>query len=160
MVLKKSKQEIAIDAFALIREFDSTLEYMEVRIRRLREKTAEIRNELVKHRPEFVENKIVLPNVKRSLGIIGLMFAMKKPVPHVFKKHWFMGVHSMHSWFMMFPIDILFLDNNNIVVDKTSLKQFSAYTSKAKGIVYAVEAYMGDFKNIDLGDIVLWDDSY
>ena len=54
MVTRKPMREIELDAFALIREFDDTLEYMEKRIFYMRRKVAEIRKELIKQRPDFV----------------------------------------------------------------------------------------------------------
>ena len=50
---KKSRREIESDAFALIREFEATLEYLDVRIRRMREKTAEIKKELIQNRADM-----------------------------------------------------------------------------------------------------------
>ena len=99
---------------------------------------------------------VLLSKVKFSLGIIGMMFRKKKLIPHVFKKRGFFTVNSMHGWFMSYPIDIIFLNDKNIVVDKACFGPFGGYTSKVKGIVYAVEAMEGDFDEIELGDTVLW----
>jgi uncharacterized membrane protein (UPF0127 family) len=102
-------------------------------------------------------SKIVfLAKVKFSLGIIGLMFSRKKPIPHVFKKRFGFPINSMHGWFMNYPLDIIFLDDKNIVIDKACFGPFGGYTSRVKGVVYAVEAMAGDFDDIELGDTVLW----
>jgi len=99
---------------------------------------------------------VLLAKVKFSIGIIGLMFTKKKPIPHVFKKRGFFTVNSMHGWFMNYPIDIIFLNEKNIVVDKACFGPFGGYTSKEKGILYAIEAAEGEFDDIELGDTVLW----
>jgi hypothetical protein len=50
----KLKKDVCNESFLLLREFDETLEYMEKRIFHMRRKTAEIKAELIKNRPEYV----------------------------------------------------------------------------------------------------------
>jgi len=103
-----------------------------------------------------MEKIILIPKVTHSLGILGLMFRKKKPIPHVFKKRWLMGVHSIHGAFMNFTVDVLFLDEKRIVVDKAQIKPYTSYTSKKKGIVFVVEAIEDEFRGVEIGDTVLW----
>jgi len=103
-----------------------------------------------------MEKIVLIPKVTHSLGILGLMFRKNAPIPLLFKKKWFMGVHSIHGFFMNFTVDVLFLDDKNIVVDKAQIKPYTSYTSKIPGIVYAIESVKNDFSDINLGDTVLW----
>lgn len=49
----------------------------------------------------------------------------------------------LHMWFVFFPIDVLFLDKNNKVVDiKKNFKPFAYYSPKAKS-KYVVELPVG-----------------
>lgn len=86
--------------------------------------------------------------VKNNWGIIGLMFRKSCDVPIIFT-----GTRSIHTLFMKFPIDILFLDRYYEVIDKCEdLKPWGMYNSKVSGIEHVIESNAGDFKKIKVGD--------
>ena len=61
---------------------------------------------------------------------------------------------SLHMFFVFYPIDVLFLDKNKIVVDKKeNFKTFAFYSSKKKAI-YAIEFLEGTIKKTktEIGD--------
>jgi len=61
---------------------------------------------------------------------LGLMFKRRTNTTHIFrfKKQ---VKHSIHTFFVFFPIDIKFLDKNNKVVEiKKNLKPFRIYFPK------------------------------
>ena len=68
---------------------------------------------------------------------IGLMFSKNhRTLAFKFKKE---KIISLHMLFVFYPIDVLFLDKNKIVVDKKeNFKPFTFYSSKKKGM-YAIE---------------------
>lgn len=68
----------------------------------------------------------------------GLMFSKKQDKALIFK---FNKAHkiSLHMFFVFYPIDVLFLDKDKIVVDKKeSFMPFRFYKSRRKA-VYAIE---------------------
>ena len=61
---------------------------------------------------------------------LGLMFRKKQKLHFKFKKD---VKHSIHTFFVFFPIDITFLDKNNKVIEvRKNLKPFSIYFPKNK----------------------------
>lgn len=84
---------------------------------------------------------------------IGLMFSKKKKKALIFKfdKE---KIISLHMIFVFYPIDVLFLNKNRIVVDaKESFKPFAFCKSKKKAM-YAIELPNGMIKktNTSIGD--------
>ncbi len=75
---------------------------------------------------------------------IGLMFSRKpRALVLILKKE---KIAPLHMFFVFFPIDVLFLDKNNIVVEiKESLKPFAFYTPKNKAM-YVIELPEGTVK--------------
>ena len=59
----------------------------------------------------------------------GLMFSRPKIVLFVFKKEKRIAIHT---WFVFFPITLLFLDKSRQVTEIKTLKPWSAYRSKTK----------------------------
>ena len=57
---------------------------------------------------------------------------------------------TIHTHFMRFDIDVYFLDENNIVIDKTTLKPWKFY-SPSKKSKYVLETKKGKLK-IKIGD--------
>jgi uncharacterized membrane protein (UPF0127 family) len=72
---------------------------------------------------------------------IGLMFSMNpKNLIFIFKKE---KIIPLHMFFVIFPIDVLFLDKNKKVVDlKENFRPFTFYTPKAKA-KYVIELSKG-----------------
>lgn len=94
-----------------------------------------------------------LGKVKGSLGVIGLMFAREIDKPYYIPLPSF--EKNIHTMFMNFTIDILFIDNLGIVVDKVTLDPWKNYTPKnKKAATGAIEYYEGKFKDINIGDFV------
>ena len=94
-------------------------------------------------------NKTIAKNAEfcRSLfsRFVGLMFSPKNNKAFVFEfdKEQFI---SLHMIFVFYPIDVLFLDGNKMVVDiKERFKPFTFYTSKKKAM-YAIELPKGTIK--------------
>lgn len=65
----------------------------------------------------------------------GLMFSKPKNLVFEFDKP---KIVSLHTFFVFFPIDALFLDHKKKVVEKTTMRPFSFYTPKKKA-KYVVE---------------------
>jgi uncharacterized membrane protein (UPF0127 family) len=96
-----------------------------------------------------------LGNIKRSLGIIGLMFAVRTDIPYYIPLPAF--EKNIHTFFMAFAIDILFIDQYNCVIDKTTLAPRKNYIPKNKKFaVGAIEDIAGKFKDIQIGDFVTY----
>ena len=76
---------------------------------------------------------------------IGLMFSVKQNKALIFRFN-DERIISLHMFFVFYPIDVLFLDKNKIVVDKKEkFRPFSFYSSKKKAM-YAVELPSGTIK--------------
>ena len=76
---------------------------------------------------------------------IGLMFSQNKNKTLIFrfKNERFV---DLHMFFVFYPIDVLFVDKNKIVVDKKeNFKPFRFYKSKKKAM-YAIELKEGIIK--------------
>ena len=66
----------------------------------------------------------------------GLMFSRKNNIMLVFDKEQYI---SLHTWFVFFPIDLIFMDKNRDVIEiKENLKPFRFYRSKKKA-KYVIE---------------------
>ncbi|MBI2653433.1 DUF192 domain-containing protein [Candidatus Woesearchaeota archaeon] len=86
---------------------------------------------------------------------IGLMFSKKQNKDLIFKFSKEKTI-SLHMFFVFYPIDVLFLDKNKIVVDKKeNFKPFAFYKSKEKAM-YAIELPDGTIKKTktEIGDRV------
>lgn len=90
----------------------------------------------------IAENAAICKNIiAKSLG---LMFALKpKPLIFIFKKE---KIIPLHMLFVFYPIDVLFLNKNKVVVEmKEDFKPFSFYTPKNKA-QYIIELPQGMIK--------------
>ena len=84
---------------------------------------------------------------------IGLMFSVKQNKALIFRFN-DERIISLHMFFVFYPIDVLFLDKNKIVVDKKEkFRPFSFYSSKKKAM-YAIELPSGTIKKskTEIGD--------
>ncbi|MBI2658910.1 DUF192 domain-containing protein [Candidatus Woesearchaeota archaeon] len=76
---------------------------------------------------------------------IGLMLSKKHSKTLIFKFNEEKTI-SLHMFFVFYPIDVLFLGKNKIVVDKKeNFKPFRFYKSKRKAM-YAIELPNGTIK--------------
>ena len=97
----------------------------------------------------ITKNKVLINSAVLCESIlsksIGLMFTKNKKQSLIFK---FDGEKTiaLHMFFVFYPIDVLFLDKNKIVVDKKeNFKPFTFYNSKKKAM-YAIELPNGIIK--------------
>ncbi|MAE42640.1 hypothetical protein CMO93_02625 [Candidatus Woesearchaeota archaeon] len=98
--------------------------------------------------------KIMSKNAKLCSSIFsktfGLMFSAKpKALVFIFEKE---KIIPLHMFFVFYPIDILFLDKNKIVVEKKeNFKPFAFYTPKKKAM-YIIELPKDAIKKTEIGD--------
>lgn len=116
-----------------------------------------ITNKVNKMIKNLTKNKIIEHNVRicddKFSKFIGLMFSKKENKALIFRfdKE---KIICLHMIFVFYPIDVLFLDENNIVVDiKENFKPFAFYKSRKKSM-YAIELLDGAIKKsrTDIGD--------
>ncbi|MBU90447.1 hypothetical protein CMO94_02800 [Candidatus Woesearchaeota archaeon] len=75
---------------------------------------------------------------------IGLMFSRPRSLIFIFKKE---KIIPLHMLFVFYPIDVLFLNKNKIVVEiKENFKPFVFYTPKNKAM-YVIELLKGAIKS-------------
>ena len=89
--------------------------------------------------------------------MVGLMFSkrQKKGLILKFGNEDFI---NLHMFFVFYPIDVLFLNKNKIVVDKKeNFKPFTFYNSKKKAM-YAIEMPNGIIKKTktEIGDKIIF----
>ena len=88
----------------------------------------------------------------------GLMFASKKRCRNGLKlsflKEEVRFGASITMLFCFFPLDIIFVNSKNKIVDKVALKPFKfTYVPKEK-CLYVVEVYKGGFSKLKIGDFI------
>ncbi len=103
------------------------------------------------------KNKIIESSARLCNNVfskfIGLMFSKRQKRALILKFNKEKMIH-LHMLFVFYPIDVLFLDKNRIVVDKKeNFKPFAFYKSKKKAM-YAIELFQGTVKKTkaDIGD--------
>lgn len=110
-----------------------------------------------------VNNKIIIKNVRFAKTTLertkGLMFEEKNKFNYglvfEFPLESKVGT-SLHMLFVFFPIDVLFLDKNQKVVDKTTLQPFIPNYTPKKAAKYVIELPLGKIKGIKLNQKVTW----
>ena len=81
------------------------------------------------------------------------MFSKSRPLIFIFKKE---KIIPLHMFFVFYPIDVLFLDQNRVVIEiKENFKPFSFYNPKNKS-KYIIELPKNTIKETktELGDKV------
>jgi len=64
---------------------------------------------------------------------------------------------SIHTFFMRFPIDVLFLDEEKRVVDKSlNIKPWTINKTPKKAAKYVVELPAGKARDVKIGEKVEW----
>ncbi len=98
--------------------------------------------------------KILITSHKTYQGLMqakGLMFSRKKGVVFPFSRP---KKVSIHTWFVLYPLDLLFLDAKMKVIErKLNLKPFSSMTSKTEAS-YLIELPSDLGKDVSIGDII------
>ena len=89
----------------------------------------------------------------------GLMFEDKKKFDYAlvfeFPRESKIGT-SLHMIFVFFPIDVLFLDKDKVVVDKVTLPPFQTNYTPKKKAKYVIEMPEGKAKKIRIGSKITW----
>ncbi len=62
--------------------------------------------------------------------------------------------NSIHTFFMKFDIDVLFLDDNMTVIKKISALKKNRTIPPIKEVIYTVEAPSGCFELVKIGDFI------
>lgn len=84
----------------------------------------------------------------------------KKLLGYMFRKHphyeaiLFEGCNSIHSFFMKFPIDVLFLDDHNQVIKKVVALGRGRVILPVKGATYVLESQAGLLAQVQVGQIL------
>lgn len=86
--------------------------------------------------------------LKRFLGF------MFRKIPH-YEGILIKPCNCIHTFFMRFSIDVLFVDENMDVIKKMESVKPGKVTMPIKGGVMVIEGIEGKFKNIEEGDKVL-----
>lgn len=116
---------------------------------------------------QIVANPMIIKNVTKNRGIsssarlcntvfskaIGLMLSKnrRETLIFIFDEE---KIISLHMLFVFYPIDVLFLSKNKVVVDKKeNFRPFTIYKSRKKAM-YAIEMPKGIIKKTksELGD--------
>ena len=63
---------------------------------------------------------------------------------------------SVHMMFVFFPIEIVFLNSQKIVIDKATLKPWKLNYTPKKSAKYFIELPLKKSKTISLGDKINW----
>jgi len=97
----------------------------------------------------LTKRSIVCCNAKLCLSAfsksVGLMLSKEQDIALIFKFHK-EKVVSLHMLFVFYPIDVLFIDKDKIVVDKKeNFRPFTFYKSRKRSM-YAVELPSGAIK--------------
>ena len=110
-----------------------------------------------------VENTILMKQVRFAKNTLertkGLMFEEKKKFNYAlvfeFPIESKIGT-SLHMLFVFFPIDVLFLNKNQKVVDKVTLQPFIPNYTPKKAAKYVIELPKGKTNGVKLGQKVSW----
>ena len=105
-----------------------------------------------KNRTISANAKILVNNLSK---FIGLMLSKRQNKALIFKFNKEKSI-SLHMFFVFYPIDVLFLDKNKVVVDKKeNFKPFRFYKSKGKAM-YAIELNQGIIRKTktEIGDTI------
>jgi len=92
------------------------------------------------HIKNATKKTLLAENAKLCKNILskclGLMFSKPQSLIFIFRKE---KIIPLHMFFVFYPIDVLFLDKNKIVVEKKeNFRPFSFYTPKNKAL-YIIE---------------------
>jgi len=104
------------------------------------------------HRYDYFKvdgENIMKLKVKKLGSFRGLMFRRKQKLPCLLFS---LSSKGIHTWFVFYPIDAIFLDINGVVRSKVSyLKPFSIHNPGHR-FSFVVEFPAGGAKDITIGD--------
>ncbi len=98
--------------------------------------------EIIAHRVELADTflkKVRGLMLRRLFADTALIFLFERP-----------AVIRIHMLFVLFPIDLLFLDESMHILDLTTLKPFIGYRSSRVPVSFAVELPAGTIKRCGL----------
>jgi uncharacterized protein len=108
-------------------------------------------------------HKLVLKDIYVTKNLFeksfGLMFAGKKKCENgmlfefLKRKETRFGA-SITMFFCFYSLDIIFINKDKKIVDKTTLKPFKWNYTPKKKCVYVIESIKDRFKNLKVGDLV------
>jgi len=110
-----------------------------------------------------IGKKVLMKNVKLAQNswerTKGLMFEEKKKFNYAlvfnFPVESRIGC-SLHMLFVFFPIDVLFLNKNQLIVDKATLSPFIPNYTPKKAAKFVIEMPKGKAKVAKIGQKVEW----
>jgi uncharacterized membrane protein (UPF0127 family) len=110
-----------------------------------------------------IGKKILMRNVRFAKTTLertkGLMFEEHKNFNYAlifeFPRESQIGT-SLHMLFVFFPIDVLFLNKEKIVVDKATLYPFTPNYTPKKAAKYVIEMPKGKTKGVKIGQKGEW----
>lgn len=99
------------------------------------------------HNNQLISDEIMIADsfFKR---LRGYMFYKSPPV----KTLAIMPCNSIHTFFMKFNIDVLFLDEDMVVVKKYEQLKKNKLIKPIKDAKYVVESFEGGFASVSIGD--------
>ncbi|MBN2795024.1 MAG: DUF192 domain-containing protein [Clostridia bacterium] len=80
----------------------------------------------------------------------GFMFYKKPPVKALGIK----PCNSIHTFFMKFNIDVLFLDQDMVVIEKLTGLKKNKMIMPIKNSKYVIESHENAFDNVSVGDVM------
>lgn len=102
----------------------------------------------------YANSQIVIDEIKLADTFFerlrGLMFYKELPVKAIAIK----PCNSIHTFFMKFNIDVLFLDGEMVVLEKIENLSRNKIIPPVKKAKYVVETEAGGFRSIHIGDLM------
>jgi uncharacterized membrane protein (UPF0127 family) len=96
-------------------------------------------------------NKVILDDVKKGYGIIGLMF--KRSIEYLYSFPLSSIDKSLHTWFCFTDIDVICLSPYGRVLQKISMRPWNYYLCH-KDTTDVIEGPVGSFDYMQVGDLV------
>lgn len=103
---------------------------------------------VLKHKDEMIVNVFIADSYAKRL--LGYMFRKKPHYEAILLK----PCNSIHTFFMKFNIDVLFLNEHMQVIKKIENLKPGQVVTKVRGAKIVIESKGGAFKNIKEGNIL------
>lgn len=96
----------------------------------------------------LIFNVYIADNFKKRL--FGYMFRKE---PH-YEAILFVGCNSIHTYFMRFSIDVLFINQSNMIIKKIENLEKGHVIMPIEDVYYVLEGRSGMFKDVLEGEII------